>query len=440
MLKLALIFVMCLSAIFGQTAAYPGAIATDSNVIVAKNLASTTLTATINSSTLTVPVASTTNFVADSLLAVEGEVMKVCSVSGGTTITICSGGRGFDNTTAVAHTSGIAVRGHIVAYHHNTLGVEIKAIETALGINLANVVVVDAAGTLTNNALTTGAGTQKVKTPSATATIDASGNITIPGTVTTGNGGTVSGSDTFYGLTSGNAAIGVAAIAGTPNKLLLPTVTGTANYVLQTDGANPQQLSWVAAGSANTIKDDIFLPLAGYNIALGTAYPSGLWDFIDGTTDATISVVGGGTAVSLGSYHFLNTNSPAILHRRVLPSTWTSAGGVDFSIVWADECCGSGNVKWIVDTGCAAMGSGNYAYDSGTVGNISFNASSNVTTASGAGGTMPKQSTLTGLAITNCAAGSQFFLRVARDNTVGSNLAGLVRTLYAILTIRRTNI
>jgi hypothetical protein len=230
----------------------------------------------------------------------------------------------------------------------------------------------------------------------------------------------------------------------TPFMITTPAAP-TTGFGLFTGTADPSALSFVGfTGSGNvvragtTIVDEIYLPLAGWNFALGQGYPSGLWDFIDGTTDATISTAGSGTVAALGSYHFANTNSPTILHRRVLPALWTATGGVDFSIVWVDECCGSGNVKWIVDTGCAAMGSGNYAYDSGSAGNISFNASSNVTTASGAGGTMPKQSTLTGLTITNCAAGSQFFLRVARDNTVGSNMAGPARAIYATLTIRKT--
>ena len=48
---------------------------------------------------------------------------------------------------------------------------------------------------------------------------------------------------TMSGITSGSAALGVASVAGTPNDMLLPIATGSANGVLQTDGGNPQQLS-----------------------------------------------------------------------------------------------------------------------------------------------------------------------------------------------------
>jgi hypothetical protein len=48
----------------------------------------------------------------------------------------------------------------------------------------------------------------------------------------------------YAGATSGSAIIGAAAIAGTPNRINLPTTTGTSGQVLTTNGANPQQASW----------------------------------------------------------------------------------------------------------------------------------------------------------------------------------------------------
>lgn len=67
------------------------------------------------------------------------------------------------------------------------------------------------------------------------------------------------GTQTWNGSSSGSAEIGVAAAAGTPNKMNLPTATGTSGYVLTTDGGSPQQLSWAAVTAdfpnqtANTI-------------------------------------------------------------------------------------------------------------------------------------------------------------------------------------------
>jgi hypothetical protein len=57
---------------------------------------------------------------------------------------------------------------------------------------------------------------------------------------------------TLLGSTSGSASIGVAAAAGTPNQINLPTTTGTAGQVLTTDGMNPQQLSWSSGSGPQT--------------------------------------------------------------------------------------------------------------------------------------------------------------------------------------------
>lgn len=54
------------------------------------------------------------------------------------------------------------------------------------------------------------------------------------------------------GSSTGSAQIGVAAAAGTPNKLNLPTSTAAqAGAVLMSDGGNPQQLSWSINCGAN---------------------------------------------------------------------------------------------------------------------------------------------------------------------------------------------
>ena len=60
-------------------------------------------------------------------------------------------------------------------------------------------------------------------------------------------GATVSGKWCASGITSGAACITVADIAGTPQNIKLPTATGAALAVLQTDGGSPQQTSWKSA-------------------------------------------------------------------------------------------------------------------------------------------------------------------------------------------------
>lgn len=58
----------------------------------------------------------------------------------------------------------------------------------------------------------------------------------------------------FQGAVSGTSTqLGAASAAGTPNRINLPTTTGTNGQVLTTDGANPQQTSWTTVGTTTTI-------------------------------------------------------------------------------------------------------------------------------------------------------------------------------------------
>ena len=64
---------------------------------------------------------------------------------------------------------------------------------------------------------------------------------------------TGTGLTTMFGSTSGSAAFGVAAVAGTPNPMQLPITTGGSGAILATDGGNPQQLSWTLAPVLSTL-------------------------------------------------------------------------------------------------------------------------------------------------------------------------------------------
>lgn len=77
-----------------------------------------------------------------------------------------------------------------------------------------------------------------------TASLDTTAMLTL------GLAGTTTGSLKFVGTTSGSATVGVAAAAGTPARLDLPTATGGSGTVLSSDGGTPQQLSWVTRVSS----------------------------------------------------------------------------------------------------------------------------------------------------------------------------------------------
>ena len=91
----------------------------------------------------------------------------------------------------------------------------------------------------------------------------------------------------LYGSTSGQAGISVAAVAGTPATILLPTTTGSANALLSTNGSTPQQTSWTTSptlaaatitnltvtGTCSGCTGTFTYPSAGIAVSPGTGGP-----------------------------------------------------------------------------------------------------------------------------------------------------------------------
>jgi len=113
--------------------AYPTTVATDATLIAADNRASTTLLGTISSGATTIVVTSGV-FSAYSVVTIENERILLGTISVSGTYINCT--RGYDGSTAAAHTNGVAVKANVVAAHHNVLVDEIIAVEDALGANL----------------------------------------------------------------------------------------------------------------------------------------------------------------------------------------------------------------------------------------------------------------------------------------------------------------
>jgi hypothetical protein len=154
MRKLA-IAALCTTALWAQnpnTAVYPGAVATDTDLLAGENLVQSPLTADITAASTTLPVANAGIFRVPTAVIIDSEIIKVCSKDTvANTLTVCSGGRGFDRTTAGGHASGTMVRATIAAHYHNQVAAEIKAIENTLGANLSNVrTTIDAVGGASN--------------------------------------------------------------------------------------------------------------------------------------------------------------------------------------------------------------------------------------------------------------------------------------------------
>jgi hypothetical protein len=114
-------------------AIFPGAVATDSDLYIAVNMLSTQLTdnpLTIGATTVNVVDASL--FPSVGFLSIDLEIIKYTGKTA-TSFTGCT--RGADGTSASAHVQNQQVFHNVIAAHHNVLKDEIKAIETALGVN-----------------------------------------------------------------------------------------------------------------------------------------------------------------------------------------------------------------------------------------------------------------------------------------------------------------
>lgn len=122
-----------------NTAIYPAAIAADSDLMIASNFADTVLTANLLAADTTIHVAATAGFAVPGLVRIDGEIIYI-SAKTSNTLTVHAGGRGFDSTVAADHLGSVThVTQPIVAWNVNQLAAEVKAIESTLGIALANV-------------------------------------------------------------------------------------------------------------------------------------------------------------------------------------------------------------------------------------------------------------------------------------------------------------
>lgn len=210
-----------------QTAQFPGAIATDANLKVAVNGVTTLLTQTISSGTTTFSISACAGIVANVLITIDSEIMSTTGCSGTTWV----GVRGFDGTVAASHSSQAIIYAYVDAWHHNSLKAEVEAIETALGVNLANVSGVTTfntrSGAVTLIAADITAAAQDVRT-SASPTFAA---------VTAASGGTVSTNTGGYAYIANQANAGGYYYTGNGNILGGITTGHTVGAFTTADGS-----------------------------------------------------------------------------------------------------------------------------------------------------------------------------------------------------------
>lgn len=117
-------------------AAYPGAVATDSDMIIAVDRQQTRLALPLNATDTSMTVTDPSVIVAYCLLTIDSETVKVTGAPAGNVVPIS---RAFDGTTAAVHLASAAVSGFVDAYHHNRLVAEVEAIQQTLGPNLSRI-------------------------------------------------------------------------------------------------------------------------------------------------------------------------------------------------------------------------------------------------------------------------------------------------------------
>lgn len=119
-----------------NTAIFPGAVSVDNNLPVITDNAFSPLASSINNSVTNIPFVTNTVFTLPCLIALENEIILAEGPISGSNITNCQ--RGYLGSAA-GHTGGVVGYGYIFGYNINQLSAEIKAIETALGASMANV-------------------------------------------------------------------------------------------------------------------------------------------------------------------------------------------------------------------------------------------------------------------------------------------------------------
>ena len=223
--------------------------------------ASTVCSSTANTSGTLVTSATATGLYQCSVAGLSHFRARISSYGSGT-VTV----NGRATTAVISKKSGnaatataLAANGANCSAGSFPLGVdESGAAEGCTVASGSGTVTVVGAGTLTSGALVTGGGTQTAQTPAPTGTMDASGNISTPGSISTGVGGTASG---VVELKQGTApSLGTTSVklyaptSVTSFGIVLPAASATG-FMLGTDATNVNTISYVGStGTGNVVR------------------------------------------------------------------------------------------------------------------------------------------------------------------------------------------
>ncbi len=177
---------------------------------------------------------------------------------------------------------------------------------------------------LTTTAIVTANGTTAVQTPSPTSTMDASGNVSLAGTLTVGNAATTAGAVALtQGTTQSAGTTNItiqAPTSVTSYVMTLPGAVGGAGTVL-TDAAGNGVLSWAAGGGTGTVTHTGNLTSNAVVLGNGTADTKVVAGI---TTDGTSIINLGVNATTIGKVKmFGNTSGDATIQPAAVAGTST---------------------------------------------------------------------------------------------------------------------
>lgn len=306
-LAVSVLTVSCLHNVRAQTAAYPGAIATDANLKVAVNGVSTLLTSSINAVTTILSVSACAGIVPNVLITIGSEIMPV---SGCTGTVLVVGSRGFDGTTAATHAATTPIFAYVDAWHHNGLKAEVEAIETALGTNLSNT---GGAGNCPSNQAVTGINIGSVPTCAGIVnTFNTRG-----GAVTLAQGD-VAAVEQDLRTTASPAFAGLTVMG---NNTPAATITQTgSNYALTLDSS-------AGAGAALHLVSNLT------NVVVGQTNSHNLFSITGASGSCTLNDLSGLVCDAGNAINSINYISPETGSNNAIAGTLTYAVGVGGGLI-----------------------------------------------------------------------------------------------------------